>query len=379
MRKTCLNVVVIAGFLLITTAALPQHRRHSRQSSTQSTKQDRSKVRTVRAQKGDTLRSIAERFSANIQEVERLNRLTYSAALKKGQTVTLPADTSEEESGDQKDVKGFRLRFADGSSMDVDQAWRQGSTVWYRKGNIGQSVDREVRAIEPIRASDEKTVRQVPNSPAADKKLPGSPVTWIYLVGGARFKVEDVRQVSDGAWYSRGNLSVFLASDRIARIERIEPALGNRGGQDIEWTSGNSRIDQLIRTNGSRFGIDPYLIFCVIEHESHFHTRALSPKGAQGLMQLMPGTARRFDVRRPYDIAENIRGGTQYLKELMTMFSGQVNLVLASYNAGEGAVLKYGRTVPPYKETRDYVKRIGKRYGLNGREANPDNEITPPR
>jgi soluble lytic murein transglycosylase-like protein len=96
-------------------------------------------------------------------------------------------------------------------------------------------------------------------------------------------------------------------------------------------------------------------------------------------MQLMPGTARRFGVRRPYDIAENIRGGTQYLKELMTMFSGQVTLVLASYNAGEGAVLKYGRTVPPYKETREYVKRIGKRYGLNGREANPDNEIPPPR
>jgi soluble lytic murein transglycosylase-like protein len=263
--------------------------------------------------------------------------------------------------------------------MDVDQAWRHGSTVWYRRGNVGQSVEREVRAIEPIRRSAQKEDTQGRNSAEKEKITRNPQVTWIYLVGGARFKVDDVRQVADGAWYSRGNVSIFLASDRIARIERIEEGLGAHRGRDLEWTSGNSRIDQLIRTNGARFGIDPYLIFCVIEHESHFHPRALSPKGAQGLMQLMPSTARRFGVSRPYDIAENIRGGTQYLKELMTMFSGHVSLVLASYNAGEGAVLKYGRTVPPYKETREYVKRIGRRYGLNSREANPENEITPPR
>jgi len=95
----------------------------------------------------------------------------------------------------------------------------------------------------------------------------------------------------------------------------------------------------------------------------------LSPKGAQGLMQLMPGTARRFGVRRPYDVAENIKGGTQYLKELMAMLDGRVNLVLASYNAGEGAVLKYGRSVPPYKETREYVKRSAS--GMESTGANP--------
>ena len=87
-----------------------------------------------------------------------------------------------------------------------------------------------------------------------------------------------------------------------------------------------------------------------------------------GLMQLMPGTARRLGVRKPFDAAENIRAGTQYMRELMDMFGGKVDLVLASYNAGEGAVLKYGRNVPPYRETRDYVKTIGKRYGLTGRQ-----------
>ena len=85
-------------------------------------------------------------------------------------------------------------------------------------------------------------------------------------------------------------------------------------------------------------------------------------------MQLMPGTGARFGVRRFFDPHENIAGGTRYLKELLQSFGGRVDLVLASYNAGEGAVIKYGRTVPPYRETRDYVKRISARYG---RSAHP--------
>ena len=119
------------------------------------------------------------------------------------------------------------------------------------------------------------------------------------------------------------------------------------------------------------------MVFLVIEKESRFHPRALSPKGAMGLMQLMPGTARRLGVRRPYDPAENIRAGTQYRKELMDLFGGKVDLVLASYNAGEGAVLKYGRNVPPYRETCNYVKPIGKRYGLNSRQS-AENEVPEP-
>jgi soluble lytic murein transglycosylase-like protein len=79
-------------------------------------------------------------------------------------------------------------------------------------------------------------------------------------------------------------------------------------------------------------------------------------------MQLMPGTAARFGVRKVHDPAQNIAGGTRYLKQLMTQFKGRVDLVLASYNAGEGAVMKYGNRVPPYRETRNYVKRIGYKY-----------------
>ncbi len=114
--------------------------------------------------------------------------------------------------------------------------------------------------------------------------------------------------------------------------------------------------------NGSKYNVDPYLIFLVMEQESHFNTHAVSPKGARGLMQLMPGTAARFGVRRSHDPAQNISGGTRYLRELLNRFNNRVDLVLASYNAGEGAVAKFGNRVPPYQETRNYVKKISYRY-----------------
>jgi soluble lytic murein transglycosylase-like protein len=180
-----------------------------------------------------------------------------------------------------------------------------------------------------------------------------------------------VRQVADGAWYNRGNVTIFLGRERIARIEREQPTEASGDWKQHDWSSGNAVLDQLIRTNASRVGVDPYLVFLVIEQESRFHTKALSPKGAQGLMQLMPGTARRFGVSRPFDAAENIRAGTRYLKELLTMFRGRVDLALASYNAGEGRVLDYGNRVPPFKETREYVKRISSRYQSKGAKQGP--------
>jgi soluble lytic murein transglycosylase-like protein len=134
-------------------------------------------------------------------------------------------------------------------------------------------------------------------------------------------------------------------------------------GLNQVWSTGNDRIDGLIRFYGNQHGVDPYLIYCLMSQESKFSKIAVSPKGAQGLMQLMPGTAARYGVTNPYDIAQNISGGTRYLKDLLKMFNGRVDLALAGYNAGEGAVIKYGYTVPPYDETRNYVKLITKRYG----------------
>lgn len=133
-------------------------------------------------------------------------------------------------------------------------------------------------------------------------------------------------------------------------------------GANTVWSTGNNRIDGLIRTYAAQYDVDPYLVFCLMSQESGFIPGATSPKGAQGLMQLMPGTAARYGVTNPYDIAQNIRGGTRYLKDLLKMFNGRVDLALAGYNAGEGAVMKFGNKIPPYDETRNYVRLILKRY-----------------
>jgi soluble lytic murein transglycosylase-like protein len=280
-------------------------------------------------------------------------------------------------------VTGNIITLADGYSFEADEVWKQGDEIWYRKGNITKQLSQPVKSVKPIlekpkvdAVAAEKTAKSANPQPA--KNVPDT--VWIHLVDGARFRVDEVREDTDGAWYTRNNVSIFLAKERISRIEYESPSTPVApGSPNRDWTSGSPVLDQLIRVNGDRFGIDPYLVFLVIEKESRFHPRALSPKGAMGLMQLMPGTARRLGVRRPFDPAENIRAGTQYMRELMDMFGGKVDLVLASYNAGEGAVLKYGRSVPPYRETRDYVKTIGKRYGLNGRQSAGSEEPEPQR
>jgi soluble lytic murein transglycosylase-like protein len=128
------------------------------------------------------------------------------------------------------------------------------------------------------------------------------------------------------------------------------------------WSTGNVKVDGLIRYYGKQYGVDPFLIYCTMSQESSFASGATSPKGAMGLMQLMPGTAARYGVTNPYDVGQSIMGGTRYLKDLLKMFNGRVDLALAGYNAGEGAVMKYGNNIPPYNETRNYVKLILKRY-----------------
>jgi hypothetical protein len=273
--------------------------------------------------------------------------------------------------------QSVRITLTDGYSFEADEVWKQGDEIWYRKGSISRRLEGAVKSVKPL-------VSQPPPKAAAEAAVAKAPAEtplpiWIYLNGGARMRVEEVNETTDGAWYRRGNVSMFLDRERIARIEREQPPSAVEGSwRRTGWTSGNDRIDHLINLNAARFGVDPYLVFCVIEQESQFKPFARSPKGAQGLMQLMPATARRLGVRRPYDPAENIMGGVRYLKELMTMFGGRVELVLASYNAGEGAVMKYGRNVPPYRETRDYVRKIGKRYGIDGRKPQDESEVPVP-
>ena len=113
-----------------------------------------------------------------------------------------------------------------------------------------------------------------------------------------------------------------------------------------------------IATAARAYGVDEALVRAIIHAESNYNPNALSYKGAQGLMQLMPGTAGRFGVQSPFTAADNINGGVQYLSFLSRRFKGDVRLVAAAYNAGEGAVDRYGG-VPPYAETQRYVDRVG--------------------
>ena len=137
----------------------------------------------------------------------------------------------------------------------------------------------------------------------------------------------------------------------------MNPSLGG-------FTTGNPDVDKFIVESGQRNSVDPLLLYSIMHQESSFKLGALSPKGASGLMQLMPPTAIRFGVRNIWDAKQNIEGGARYMRFLLDLFSGDVRLALAGYNAGEGAVMKYGYQVPPYSETQEYVRRIGRRYSI---------------
>lgn len=153
-----------------------------------------------------------------------------------------------------------------------------------------------------------------------------------------------------GLLFSRVLAPVAIASP----LESAVPA-------DIP-TSGDAELDKIIYEVGQREGVDPRFIHAVIWQESKYDRDARSHAGAQGLMQLMPATAKRFGCDDLEDPEKNIEAGTKYLGWLLKRFDGNVELALAGYNAGEGAVDKYNG-VPPYNETRNYVKIISLRYG----------------
>jgi hypothetical protein len=136
-------------------------------------------------------------------------------------------------------------------------------------------------------------------------------------------------------------------------IEKIPLDIPQSGDCDLDW---------IIFHAGEREGVDPRFIHAVIQQESKYDPDAQSPMGARGLMQLMPGTAKRFDCNDTKDQACNVEAGTKYLAWLLKRFNGDVKLALAGYNAGEGTVDKY-QGVPPYPETQNYVNKIVANYG----------------
>ncbi len=119
----------------------------------------------------------------------------------------------------------------------------------------------------------------------------------------------------------------------------------------------NSPYDATIKAIARQYGVDHKIIKAMVQVESAFQPSAISPKGARGLMQLMPGTARRYGVNNSFDPIQNLLGGVKYFKDLLKLFNNNLRLALAAYNAGEAAVQKY-KGIPPYKETRLYVQKV---------------------
>jgi soluble lytic murein transglycosylase-like protein len=160
--------------------------------------------------------------------------------------------------------------------------------------------------------------------------------------------------LSDKPRTDRGDVTTYAVRGAAAIRTTTRPERSERQRQ----------FDALIEQHARAHGVSADLVRAVIQAESNFNPRAVSAKGAMGLMQLMPATARELGVSDPFHPAENIRGGVTYLARLLAKYNQNVELALAAYNAGAGNVERYGNAVPPFKETREYVKKITAKPGV---------------
>jgi soluble lytic murein transglycosylase-like protein len=147
--------------------------------------------------------------------------------------------------------------------------------------------------------------------------------------------------------------AVLIAAPQPADATPLVPA-----GKPGPGLAGKARYERMVEQVSQAYGLESALLHAVISVESSYNPKAVSNKGAAGLMQLMPATARRYGVADAFDPAQNLGGGARYLRDLLAMFDSDVSLALAAFNAGENAVKKHGNRIPPYRETRRYVPRV---------------------
>jgi soluble lytic murein transglycosylase-like protein len=154
------------------------------------------------------------------------------------------------------------------------------------------------------------------------------------------------------------NLSNVPADSRYALLLATPESAASDPGKRLPDDAKRALYDSLIAKAAQAYEVETALLHAVITVESGYNPNAISKKGAVGLMQLMPETARRYGVTDPLDPTQNVQGGARYLRDLLAMFNRDLRLTLAAYNAGENAVVKHGNRVPPYRETANYVPKV---------------------
>ena len=281
------------------------------------------------------------------------------------------------------------LRLRDGTVIKVDELWERNDEVWYRQGQVIRSIPAaevmrgkalaNAAAVAPTiptpaKRSSRRALRQAEiltnNAPAMVAPAPdpnAKPITRIVFKDGVQLDADAVWEMGDRFGYRLGTIQAFIDKTEVAQVLKdyvpsAPSPVKSVSPSTFNFTTKHAGLDQLIAVNATRHGVDPVLIYLVMQQESGFNHRAVSSAGARGLMQLMPGTARQLGVRNIHDPMENVEAGTRYLKNLLQRFSGDINLALAGYNAGEEAVVRYGYRVPPYRETINYVRRISWAY-----------------